>query len=305
MSVTDRCDLQCRYCRPQAEQSRQDFELTDEQRIRFLRMLVGRCGLRQVRFTGGEPLLHPTLAGLIAAARRLSPGLQIAITTNGQRLHDLVPTLRRAGLDRLNVSLDTLDADRYHDLTRGDLAAVHRGLRTARRAGLHPIRVNAVVLAGVNDEELPNMVRWAGSRSIQLRFLEAMPIGPAADFNRKHFVSAAQILERLGRDFRVLDAGRSTGSTAHQYRLAGRRGETEIGIIAPVSRPFCGDCRRMRLTADGRLFPCLLDSRCIALRPLLAGVEDDDAVCAALAAGIAGKAAAGSVQHVQMVQLGG
>jgi cyclic pyranopterin phosphate synthase len=190
-------------------------------------------------------------------------------------------------------------------LTGGELNPVLRGIGTARRVGLHPIRINAVVLAGINDEHLSSMVRWAGVHGLGIRFLEAMPIGAAAEFNRAHFVSAESILGRLTEAFEVSDLGRSPGSTAHQYRLKAPGIETSVGIIAPVTRPFCGDCRRMRMTADGRLFPCLQDPRCIALGPLLSAPFDGAVVCEALAAGIADKPAAGSVQRVQMVQLGG
>ncbi len=305
LSVTDQCDLRCRYCRPNARQERGHAALTDAQRLRFLQLLMQAGGLSQVRFTGGEPLLHPTLPALIADTRRLSATLDIALTTNGRRLHDCAADLRRAGLNRINVSLDTLDPDRYHDLTGGELDAVLRGLDTAHRVGLHPIRINAVVLAGINDEQLPSMVRWAGEHGLEIRFLEAMPVGTAAGFNRVHFVSATQILERLWEAFSVSDMGREPGSTAHHYHVTAPGWDAKVGIIAPVTRPFCGDCRRMRLTADGRLFPCLQDSRNIPLSPLLATSRDDEEVWQAVVAAIADKPAAGSAQSVQMVQLGG
>jgi cyclic pyranopterin phosphate synthase len=305
MSVTDRCDLRCSYCRPSARQVWFTPSLSTAQRVRLIAFLTGECGLEQVRFTGGEPLLAPDLIELVDATRALAPEVDIALTTNGQRLGRLAEPLRAAGLNRLNVSLDTLDPQRYHTLTGGELGPVLEGIQTAGAVGLERIKINTVVLRGVNEHELERLVEWSASRGYEQRFLEAMPIGPAADFNRRHFVSQAQVLDRLARHYEVADEGRTAGSTARMFTLS-RNGQTRrAGIVAPVSQPFCGDCGRIRLTADGRLFPCLLDPRSIDLAPHLQADLDSEVLRDVLHAALRTKAPAGSTQTSPMVQLGG
>ncbi len=287
------------------DHDRSSSPLTDEQRVSLIAYLAEQCGLEEVRFTGGEPLLHPTLIDLIGAVRAAAPSLEIAMTTNGQRLAGMASSLRGAGLDRLNVSLDTLDAKRYRGLTGGDLPSVLAGIERAAAVGLTPVRINTVVLSGVNDGELGRLAAWAGGRGLELRFLEVMPIGPAAGFNRRHFVSAERIRQALARRYTVIDRGRESGSTARRYLLVDGAGPIEVGIIAPVSEPFCGDCRRMRLTADGRLFRCLLDPRSVDLAEHLRGSAPSSTISSALETALKAKARAGSQQPTPMIQLGG
>jgi GTP 3',8-cyclase len=304
VSVTDRCDLRCRYCRTESPPAT-DGLLSDSERLEFITFLARDCGLRQVRFTGGEPLAHAGLVELIAATRSAGPALSIAMTTNGQQLADHAAKLHSAGLDRINVSVDSLDPLNYRALTGGSLERVQAGMDAAVTAGFTKIRVNCVVLRGGNHDELGAMVRWAAGRGFELRFLEAMPIGPAGEFNRDHFVSAREIRETLSRELVLTDVGRRAGATSHQYcvEIEGRR--VEFGVIAPVSEPFCTDCRRMRITAAGRLFPCLLDSRNVDLLPLLRAHAPPAELRHAVFAAIKGKAQTGSKQSTAMIQLGG
>jgi cyclic pyranopterin phosphate synthase len=227
------------------------------------------------------------------------------MTTNAQRLHRTAVSLRGAGLSRLNVSLDTLDAAAYRELTGGELRSVLQGLDAARAAGFESIKINAGVLRGINDARLAELVEWSSREGFALRFLEAMPIGAAAEFNRSHFVSADAILEALSSSYHVSDLGRSAGSTARMYHLRGAGTEAEVGLIAPVTRPFCGDCRRMRLTADGRFFPCLLDSRSFELSGPLRSNAPDGELLDMLRRALQKKESKGSIQQVNMVQLGG
>jgi len=267
--------------------------------------LTRECALRQIRFTGGEPLLHHSLIELIAATREIAPHLNIAMTTNGQRLKQLAKPLRAAGLDRLNISLDTLDGEVYRRLTGGDLKPVLEGIDQAAQEGFDPIKINMVVLRDINHHELSRLVRWSAERGFVMRFLEAMPIGPAAEFNRKHFVSQHEMLSSLAGHYQVCDLGRSPGATARRYALTSGKSRVEVGIVAPVSAPFCGDCRRMRLSSEGRLFPCLLDSQSVDLAPHLWAEEPSCVLRIMIRVVLKAKAPTGRGQTRPMIQLGG
>jgi cyclic pyranopterin phosphate synthase len=299
--------------------------MTLEQRVAFVRLLHERRGLSQVRITGGEPLLDPRAADLIAALRDEMPDLTLAMTTNGRRLVSLAGALRAAGLDRLNVSLDSLDPTAYQHITGGRLTEVIEGLDAADAEGFPPARINVVVLRGLNDHELPELARWAVARGSEIRFLEAMPIGPAATFNRRHFVPAAEMRLLLRAHFALTPLDRRPGETARRYsavanatrgglaRTTAERTRTErlcsgvVGLIAPVTEPFCTECRRIRLTADGRLYPCLLDDRCVDVRQTWSASNFDlAALDALLHRAVEGKRPRGPRQQAtQMVQLGG
>ena len=307
LSVTSACNLSCLYCRPGRGSGCRPRELSDSQRLELIRFLHDEYGLKQVRLTGGEPLLHDSIVPLVAEIRRSLPALSLAMTTNGGRLKFLASDLKQAGLDRLNVSLDSTNPATYRALTGGELAPVLEGIEQAIMVGFPPPRLNAVVLAGFNDDQLPDMVSWAHHRGMEIRFLEAMPIGPAADFNRQHFVSAHRIQEVLSAHYRLSPLPRAPGETAARFRADGSSGSGTIGIIAPISESFCGQCRRMRLTADGKLFPCLLDSRFVDLASCWdsAGFQHSRADGFILDAA-AGKRASGLYrQDTAMIVLGG
>jgi cyclic pyranopterin phosphate synthase len=229
------------------------------------------------------------------------------MTTNGWRLKSLARNLWAAGLNRLNISLDSIDRQTYRALTGGELKPVLKGIDAAIAEGFPPPRLNAVVLSGVNDHQLPDMVSWATQRNMEMRFLEAMPIGPAADFNRAHFVPASQIKEMIRTRFTVSAMPRLPGETATRYRVSGAAVQGTVGIIAPISEPFCGQCRRIRLTADGKLFPCLLDSRFTDMSSCWddTGFLPDKAETLMTIAATSKSASGLFQQHAAMIKLGG
>jgi cyclic pyranopterin phosphate synthase len=273
ISVTDRCQLRCCYCAP-AGDNRQPLRantLTFNETLAFVRILKRRYGLRKVHLTGGEPLLRPRLAGLV---RMLTEeGLaDLALTTNGHRLARMAGDLRRAGLRRINVSLDSLHPQTYRRLTcGGDVARAVAGIEAALRAGMEPVKLNMVVLRGVNEHEVVDVVRWGLERGCHVRLLELMPIGAGReDFDRR-FVSSAEVRERLAAHFDLEPLPYEPGASSRNFlarSACGRAGV--IGFISPCSDAFCGHCRRLRLTADGRLLGCLAQPRGTDIRGLLA-----------------------------------
>lgn len=241
-----------------------------------MRYLHERYALSQVRITGGEPLLHSRLMDLIASLRAVSPNLALAMTTNAQGLANRAVSLREAGLDRLNISIDTLDPRRYRAMTGGELPPVLEGIEAAIAAGFPPPKLNSVVLRGENDDETAGLAEWAFVHGCEMRFLEAMPIGAAAEVNRRLFVSADEIHTRLTSAFELHPMGIESGATALRFRCIGRACSGIVGLVAPVTKPFCGSCGRVRLTADGKFYPCLLDERCADLRVAWTGNDFDE-----------------------------
>lgn len=307
LSVTSACNLRCLYCRPGACPPSSRASLTDDQRLDLVSHLYAHRGLRQLRLTGGEPLLHGSIVDLIARIRDAAPDLSLAMTTNGLRLAEVARDLRNAGLDRLNVSLDTIDPSRYQTLTGGCVDHVIGGLSAALDAGFPPPRINTVVLRGHNDDSLADLAEWAIDRGFEIRFLEAMPIGQAAEFNRSHFVPEQRILRQIESRYLLRPLPSASGETSTRFVASNARHRGVIGIIAPLSKPFCGQCRRMRVTADGLLFPCLLDSRHISLSQCWERQSLDTHLADCLIdAAIAKKSLAGSLeQRTGMIKLGG
>lgn len=308
LSVTSACDLRCVYCRPARECGHDGAggSLSDAQRVEFVRFLHQRYGLSQVRVTGGEPLLYRRVVSLVDSLRHAAPDIVIAMTTNGQRLEQQARDLRRAGLDRLNVSLDSIDPMRYRQLTGACLDNVLNGLKSARAAGFDPPKINTVVLRGLNDTELPVIAEWAMTHGSEIRFLEAMPIGPAADINRRLFVPAAETRDRLAEKFDLRPLRYTMGETARRYAAGNERCSGVVGFINPVTQPFCSACRRIRLTADGQLFPCLLDDRSVDVTPLWHDDAFDPVAAHRLVHGaLADKKPQGGSQGVAMIKLGG
>jgi len=307
LSVTSACDLRCVYCRPgRTGGLANQPALSNVQRAELVAFLHDRFGLAQVRITGGEPLLEKGVVELIQSIRRAAPRIEIAMTTNGRLLARKAQALRAAGLDRLNVSLDSLDADVHRRMTGGEVGEVLRGLAAAAAAGFPAPKINTVVMRGFNDQEIADVAAWALLRGHEIRFLEAMPIGPAADANRRNFVSAQEIRESLGARFTLEAQPAAAGDTAKRYLASTESLRGVIGIIAPVTEPFCGSCRRIRLTAGGRLFPCLLDSRWVNLASAWAnGGFDDGTAELIIREGAKQKAPMGTQQVNGMVAIGG
>ena len=281
VSVTDRCNLRCTYCMP-AEglpwMPKPDM-LTDEELLRLIGLFVQQ-GVTQVRLTGGEPLLRRSLVELVAGIAALEPRPRIAMTTNGVGLERVARRLKEAGLDRVNVSLDTIDSDTFTQLTRRDrLADVEAGLKAAAGAGLTPVKVNAVAMRDVNDHAVADVLEWCLTRGYELRFIEQMPLDAQHAWDRNAMVTAEEIHAELSKRFTLTPLPASDRGSAPAERFLVDGGPSTVGIIASVSQPFCAACDRTRLTADGQVRNCLFSTTETDLRgPLRAGASDEELV---------------------------
>jgi len=284
VSLTDRCNLRCAYCMPPEglDWLPTTDQLTDDEVVRLVRIGVERLGIREVRFTGGEPLLRRGLAGIVARTAALRPRPEISLTTNAIGLERTARTLRAAGLDRVNVSLDTLRPETFRKLARRDrLPDVLDGLAAAAQAGLRPVKVNAVLMRDLNDDEAAPLLRYCLDHGYELRFIEQMPLDAQHGWKRAEMVTAEEILAALGREFTLTpDDPRQRGSApAEAFLVDG--GPARVGVIASVTRPFCGTCDRVRLTADGQVRNCLFARSESDLRgPLRAGADDAELAAA-------------------------
>lgn len=285
VSLTDRCNLRCSYCMPSEGLPwlpTQDV-LTDDEVIRLMTVGVTRLGVRRLRFTGGEPLLRRGLATILAAASRLRTdegrAPELSLTTNGIGLDRQVADLVSAGLNRVNVSIDSLDRARYALLAHRDrLPEVFKGLAAADEAGIRPIKVNAVAMRGVNEDDILPLAEFCLSRGYLLRFIEHMPLGPEHTWDRTGLLSGAEILERLGEQYELQPAPGRGSAPAEEWIVASRSRHPggRIGVIASVTAPFCAACDRTRLTADGQIRSCLFSLVETDLRtPLRTGADDD------------------------------
>ena len=279
VSVTDRCNLRCSYCMP-AEglpwMSKPEM-LTDEELLRVIAVFIG-LGVAQVRLTGGEPLLRRSLVDLVAGIAALRPRPVIAMTTNGVGLDRLAAPLARAGLDRVNVSLDTIDQQEFFRLTRRDrLADVEMGLKSAASAGLTPVKVNAVAMRGINDHSAADVLQWCLERGYQLRFIEQMPLDAQHQWQRDQMVTADEIREQLSTRFTLTALPDEARGSAPAELFLVDGGPSTVGIIASVSAPFCAACDRVRLTSDGQVRNCLFAKGEVDLRgPLREGATDPE-----------------------------
>ena len=285
VSLTDRCNLRCTYCMPAdgLQWFPTDEVLTDAEVLRVLAIAVGQLGVTRIRFTGGEPLLRRSLEDIVAGAARLrtrSGGTpELSLTTNGIGLDKRVTALVAAGLNRVNVSLDSLDRDRYAALARRDrLDAVLAGLAAAEAAGLLPVKVNAVIMRGHNEADVVPLAQFCLERRYQLRYLEQMPLGPQHQWDRSQMVTQAEILALLGERFDLAPAAEPRGSApAELWRVApdDRQPGGLLGVIPTVTGPFCAACDRTRITADGQIRTCLFSRTETDLRtPLRHGASD-------------------------------
>jgi cyclic pyranopterin phosphate synthase len=288
VSLTDRCNLRCSYCMPPEGLDWLPDErlLTDDELNRLIAVAVRSLGIEEVRFTGGEPLLRRGLEGILAATHALRTASGSApttsLTTNGLGLTHRAAGLRAAGLNRINVSLDTLDRARFARITHRDRwDDVVAGLSAAAAAGLAPIKINTVLLRGVNDDEAPALLEWALESGYELRFIEQMPLDPQGAWDRDSMITAAEILESLRSRFELTPTHPSVRGAAPAERWIVDGGPGRVGIIASVTRPFCGSCDRTRLTADGQVRDCLFARTETDLRGLLRSGADDAAVAEA------------------------
>ena len=274
LSVTDRCDLRCQYCLPNGYA---DFETPDEwltfAEIERVIRVFATLGTRRIRITGGEPLVRPHVSEL---AQRLSclPGIDdLSLSTNATRLAKHAPALKQAGISRINVSLDSLRAERFKTITQGKLDKVLNGLMAAKAVGFHPIKINMVVMRDVNEDEVEDMVKFCLQHDFTLRFIETMPVGDTGRAAAGQFISLDTIKTRLANQFELLPATMPGGGPARYVQVAGTN--LRIGFITPLSQHFCDTCNRVRLAVDGTLYMCLGQNDKYELRPLLrAGLSD-------------------------------
>jgi cyclic pyranopterin phosphate synthase len=278
ISLTDRCNLRCVYCMPAEglDFMPKDDILTNEELLRTVRACAA-VGFRKIRLTGGEPTLRRDLVELVAAIKAI-PGIEhIAMTTNAVKLAPIAHDLKRAGLDRVNISIDTLDADRFAMMTRGaKLDTVWAGIMAAEAAGLTPIKLNMVVVRGLNDHDVLDMAALTLNHDWDVRFIEVMPLTGVADVANDGVIASQDLIRMIESEFGPLqDLGMHAADPAHRYHIAQSRGS--IGFISSISEPFCSTCNRMRLTADGRLHLCLLRDDEVDVRAALRrGVDDDE-----------------------------
>jgi len=260
VSLTDRCNLRCAYCMPPEglDWLPKPEVLTGDEIIRLITIGVETLGIREVRFTGGEPLLRRDLTDIIAASAALDPRPDISLTTNGIGLDRRAAGLKAAGLDRINVSLDTLRPEVFRKLTRRDrLDDVLTGLAAAATAGLTPVKVNAVLMRDLNDDEAPELLAYCLERGYELRFIEQMPLDAQHGWKRTEMVTSGEVLASLSAAFEISDDSEHLRGAAPAETFLVNGGPARVGVIAAVTRPFCGSCDRVRLTADGQIRNCL------------------------------------------------
>lgn len=283
ISVTDRCNFRCAYCMPEeifGDKYRflpKPQIMTFEEITRSARLMVG-MGVNKLRITGGEPLLRHDLHLLIEQLAKIDGVDDIAMTTNAYFLAKYAQDLKSAGLQRVTISLDSLDNEAFRKMNgdKADVAQVLEGIRAVQKVGLTPIKINAVVQKGVNDHTIIEMARFCRDNGYILRFIEYMDVGTRNGWRLDHVVSAKEIIERIGAVFPIEPIDPNYfGEVAERYRYMDGAGE--VGVIASVTQPFCGSCTRIRLSPDGQLFTCLFATKGFSLRdPMRAGMTDDD-----------------------------
>jgi len=310
ISLTDRCSLRCTYCMPAegVPWLARSTMLTTDEIVRVARVGVD-LGIREIRLTGGEPLLRVDVVDVVRRLAALTTPdgapVEVSLTTNALRLPALAAPLRDAGLSRVNISLDTLDRARFLELTRRDkLVETLAGIAAADAAGLHPVKINAVAMRGVNDDEVVALTRFAVERGYQMRFIEQMPLDGGHTWDRTEMVTQAEILQRLRAAFRLEEVPGRGAAPAELWTVDG--GPATVGVIASVSAPFCGACDRLRLTADGQLRACLFSQAEVDTREVLRSDEPTETIDAGLAAAyrtcLAGKKAGHDIDDPTFLQ---
>lgn len=262
VSLTDRCNLRCTYCMPAEglDWTPKPELLTDDELIRLVGIAVTKLGVTDIRFTGGEPTLRRGLERIIEASASLLPRPRLSLTSNGIGMARRAKALADAGLDRVNISLDTLRRSRFQEIARRDrLDDVLAGLAAAHNAGLAPVKVNAVLLRGINDDEAAELLQYCRDHGYELRFIEQMPLDPQHRWDRSNMITADEILQKLNEVFQLTPSETPRGS-APAERFVVNGGPDTVGVIGSVTRSFCGDCNRTRLTADGQLRTCLFSN---------------------------------------------
>lgn len=302
VSLTDRCNLRCSYCMPAEGLDWLPTEqtLTDDEVVRLITIGVEHLGIAEVRFTGGEPLLRRGLVDIVSRTHAL--GVETSLTTNALGLTRTAQALADAGLDRINASIDTVRPETFATITRRDrLQDVVAGLEAAKAAGLGPIKLNAVLLRGINDDQAAELLRWSVDHGYDLRFIEQMPLDAQHDWSRAAMVTADEIYDALTAEFELSPHGAPRGSApAELFDVDG--GPATVGIIASVTRPFCGDCDRVRLTADGQVRNCLFAREESDLRTALRSGASDEEIAQRWVVAMLGKRAGHGIDDVTFLQ---
>jgi len=301
ISVTDRCNFRCRYCMPEEEMHwlpRSEI-LTFEEIERVARVFVGRFGLTSIRVTGGEPTNRAQLPALVARLARLP--VELSMTTNGATLHRLAGPLKQAGMHRVTISIDSLRPERFAQITgRNALGPVLRGLAAATEAGLHPVKVNTVLMRGINDDEVLDLAQFGREQGVEVRFIEFMPLDGAGEWSADRVVPAGEVLDRISAVYPLEAVGARGGQPAERYRYLDGAGH--VGVVASVTRPFCDSCDRVRLTAEGALRSCLFSVRERDLRAVLRSGGSDDDLAEAIEAEVATKWAGHMIGKVNFIR---
>jgi len=277
VSLTDRCSLRCTYCMPFNFDKWLPTEslLTANELVNVIDIAVSQ-GVSEVRLTGGEPLLRPDIVEIVSRINSLEKAPELSMTTNGVALAKVAKALADAGLRRINISLDTLDWERFKRLTfRDRYDDVIEGIAAARSAGLAPIKINTVLMRGINDDEALPLLKWALSENLNLRFIEQMPLDAGDAWTRKNLITADEIFQQLNSEFELTPVSDRGSSPAEEFYING--GPATVGIIGSVTRSFCANCDRLRLTSDGQLRNCLFSNEETDLRSILRNGRLSDA----------------------------
>ena len=301
ISVTDRCNFRCTYCMPEEGMQwmpRSEI-LTFEEIERLARICVERYGFDGIRLTGGEPTIRAHITRLVSRLAAL--GVDVAMTTNAATLRNIADDLRTAGLNRINISLDTLDREKFQRMTRRDeLDNVLAGIQAAKRAGFDPVKINSVVERGVNDDEIVDLARFGRDEGLEVRFIEFMPLDASDEWQRAQVVGQDEIVAAIHAEFPVAQLPARGAAPANMWEYADGAGR--VGVIPSVTKPFCGDCDRVRLTADGQFRTCLFSTDEFDLRAALRSGESDDQIADRIAAAVGTKWAGHQINQVNFVR---
>ena len=302
VSLTDRCNLRCTYCMPNdfAAWLPSEHQLTTDELVRVIEIAVSE-GINEVRLTGGEPLLRPDIVEIVSRINAITDAPTLTMTTNALTLEKVAKPLVDAGLTRINISLDTLDRDRFKLMTHRDrIDDVFAGIKAAQDAGINPIKINAVLLKGVNADEAPALLEWALANNLALRFIEQMPLDAGGIWERSALVTADDIYADLSTRYELTPCDGRGSSPAEEFFVNG--GPATLGIIGSVTRPFCGACDRLRLTSDGQLRSCLFSLEEMDLRTAMRNGASDEDIAARFRKTVAGKLPGHGINDPKFIQ---
>ena len=302
VSLTDRCNLRCTYCMPNdfAAWLPSEHQLTTDELVRVIEIAVSE-GINEVRLTGGEPLLRPDIVEIVSRINAITNAPTLTMTTNALTLEKVAKPLVNAGLTRINISLDTLDRDRFKLMTHRDrIDDVFAGIKAAQAAGINPIKINAVLLKGVNADEAPALLEWALANNLALRFIEQMPLDAGGIWERSSLVTADDIYADLSTRYQLTPCEDRGSSPAEEFFVDG--GPATVGIIGSVTRPFCGACDRLRLTSDGQLRSCLFSLEEMDLRTAMRNGASDEDIAQRFRKTVAGKLPGHGINDPKFIQ---